>query len=682
MSTPRRPFREFDDAYDVESVRLARRVIRGLTMSMRHIVLAPGSRSAPMAYALREAEELGAITVHVRIDERSAAFTALGIAMATKSPAGVVTTSGTAAGNLLPAMMEADLSGIPLVAITADRPEELHGTGANQTTWQQGMFAGRVRDEIHLEQGEARLEPESRDDILAAETQVGLLLRAATGSAPGPVHLNIGFRDPLVPADPGQEHQKGAQRWARTPFVRRSRGTDSAEQLRAEILGSEILRPGPGPGPGTGTGTGAGEEAGAGAAVGAAAAESTAPPRPAEADAESPARTSADSPADSAADSAAESPAEAAARFEAGLGSARTVFVMGADAPAEARELARRLGHPLLAEPSSDARWSDLGTIQGYRLILQAPEGSPAGVLAESIERVVVAGRPTLTRPVQQLISRDDVEAVQYAPGGEAWFDHRLARRQLSDVLTLAQFARTAPPGWHESWTERGLAAQRLIDAALTEQEALAQGELSSVRVAQYVAETVKTPLMLGSSSVIRDVDLAAVLNRTVLGSRDDTRRVYAMRGLAGIDGNLSAASGIALARSTRVTALVGDLTFLHDINALLLPSTEREPDLDIVVVNDSGGAIFDQLEHGAVGRREGQADAVERFFGTPQTVDIEALADAYGHEYHYAEDLDSLGEGLSGLEDRVGIRVIEVRTDRSVLRDFHARLRAAAANL
>ncbi|MGJ9373044.1 2-succinyl-5-enolpyruvyl-6-hydroxy-3-cyclohexene-1-carboxylic-acid synthase [Nesterenkonia sp. CF4.4] len=639
MTTPRRPFREFDDAYDVESLRLARRVIRGLTMSMRHIVLAPGSRSAPMAYALREAEELGAITVHVRIDERSAAFTALGIAMATKSPAGIVTTSGTAAGNLLPAMMEADLSGIPLVAITADRPEELHGTGANQTTWQQGMFAGRVRDEIHLEQGEARLEPESRDDILAAETQVGLLLRVATGSAPGPVHLNIGFRDPLVPAAPGEGHQGGAQRWARTPFIPRSRGTDSAEQLRAEIIGSEIL----------------GDESQQGLA----------------------AQTSA-----GAAESPAESPAEAAARFEAGLGVARTVFVMGADAPAEARELARRLGHPLLSEPSSDARWSDLGTIQGYRLILQAPEGSPASVLAGSIERVVVAGRPTLTRPVQQLINRDDVEAVQYAPGGEAWFDHRLARRQLPDVLTLAQFAKMAPPGWHDSWTERGLAAQRLIDAALTEQEALAQGELSSVRVAQFVAETVKTPLLLGSSSVIRDVDLAAVLNRTVLGTRDDARRVYAMRGLAGIDGNLSAASGIALARNTRVTALVGDLTFLHDVNALLLPATEREPDLDIVVVNDSGGAIFDQLEHGAVGRREGQADAVERFFGTPQTVDIEALADAYGHEYHYAEDLDSLGEGLAGLEDRVGIRIIEVRTDRTVLRDFHARLRAAAANL
>ena len=636
MTTPRRPFREFDDAYDVESLRLARRVIRGLTMSMRHIVLAPGSRSAPMAYALREAEELGAITVHVRIDERSAAFTALGIAMATKSPAGVVTTSGTATGNLLPAMMEADLSGIPLVAITADRPEEMHGTGANQTTWQQGMFAGRVRDEIHLEQGEARLEPESRDDMLAAETQVGLLLRAATGASPGPVHLNIGFRDPLVPAAPSEPGRSGAQRWARTPFIPRRAVSGSAEQLRSEILGTEIL------------------------------------------DVVSAAEPAGESRGEPGAESREHSRADAAT----GLGTRRTVFVMGADAPAEARELARRLGHPLLSEPSSDARWSDLGTIQGYRLILQAPEGSAAHELAASIDRVVVAGRPTLTRPVQQLINRRDVEAVQYAPGGEAWFDHRLQRQVLSDVDSTASFAGIAPPGWHDAWTERGLAAQRLIDAALTEQETLTQGELSSVRVAQFVAETVKTPLLLGSSSVIRDVDLAAVLNRTVLGKRDDARRIYAMRGLSGIDGNLSAASGIALARNTRVTALVGDLTFLHDVNALLVPATEREPDLDIVVVNDSGGAIFDQLEHGAVGRREGQADAVERFFGTPQTVDIEALADAYGHDYHFADDLETLGTALSGLEDRIGIRIIEVRTDRAVLRDFHTRLIQAAATL
>ncbi len=613
MTSPRRPFREFDDSYDAESLRLARRVVRGLTMSMQHIVLAPGSRSAPLAYALREAEELGALKVHIRIDERSAAFTALGLALSTGRPAGVVTTSGTAAGNLLPAVMEADMSGTPLVVITADRPEELHGTGANQTAWQQGMFAGRVRDEVHLEQGEIlaghlRLEPASRDDLMAVETQVGLLMRQATASsattAPGPVHLNIGFRDPLVPTEAARQTP---QRWARKPFL----PVEEREARDAPEL-----------------------------------------PEP------------------------------------AGLEASRTVFVFGHDAPAEAVALAQRLGHPILAEPSSGARWSDTGAVQGYRLLLQAPEGSAAAELRAQAERVVVVGRPTLTRPVQQLIR--GLDAVQYALRREPWADERLPRRVLREPGAVQEFAGRAPEGWREAWQEKGFAAQRIIDAALGEQEVL-----SSVRAAQFVAENVHTPLLLGSSSAIRDVDLAAALTRPQAEPGDrgssagreglrggEDRRIYALRGVSGIDGNLSAAAGVALSRQRRVTAVVGDLTFLHDLNALLVPSTEERPHLDLVVINDGGGAIFDQLEHGEVARREGAAASVERFFGTPQSADLEQLVRGHGHEYVRAESVQQLGAGLEHPDDRVGIRVIEVRTDRAPLRDFHRDLIARAAEL
>lgn len=606
MTSSRRPFREFDDSYDAESLRLARRVVRGLTMSLQHIVLAPGSRSAPLAYALREAEELGALKVHVRIDERSAAFTALGLALDTGRPAGVVTTSGTAAGNLLPAVMEADLSGVPLAVITADRPEELHGTGANQTAWQQGMFAGRVRDEVHLEQseilaGHLRLEPASRDDLMAVETQVGLLMRQATTSsattAPGPVHLNIGFRDPLVPSG-ASSAQQALQRWARKPFLPV-------------------------------------EERGAVSGV---------PPA------------------------------------QEGLERRRTLFVFGHGsvfghaAAEEAIAAARRLGHPILAEPSSGARWSDTGAVQGYRLLLQAPEGSAAAELRSQTERVVVVGRPTLTRPVQQLIGRGDLDAVQYLPQREPWADERLPRRAVRDLAGLCRFAGRAPDGWQEAWQERGFAAQRIIDSALGEQQ-----ELTSVRAAQFVAENVRTPLLLGSSSVIRDVDLAAALTRP---QADPGRAIYALRGVSGIDGNLSAAAGIALSRQRRVTAVVGDLTFLHDLNALLIPSTEERPHLDIVVINDGGGAIFDQLEHGEVGRRPGHAASVERLFGTPQGADIGQLVRGHGHEHLRAETVQQLGAGLEHPDDRAGIRVIEVRTDRAPLRDFHAELTARAAAL
>ncbi|MDO5367624.1 thiamine pyrophosphate-binding protein, partial [Kocuria sp.] len=159
---------------------------------MEHMVVAPGSRSAPVAYAAAAAQESGALRVHVRIDERAAAFTALGISRSTGRPAAVLTTSGTAVGNLLPAVMEASHSGVPLVALTADRPPELRGTGANQTTFQPGVFEAFVRAQVDL----------VPDDHNPAAETLDRALAAAGGSrttAPGPVHLNLGLRDPLYP---------------------------------------------------------------------------------------------------------------------------------------------------------------------------------------------------------------------------------------------------------------------------------------------------------------------------------------------------------------------------------------------------------------------------------------------------------------------------------------------------
>lgn len=604
----------FDDSQDAESLRLARRVLRGLYGVADHVVIAPGSRNAPLAYALREAEEQEAFTVHVRTDERSAAFTALGIALRSGRAAAVITTSGTATGNLMPAVMEADHAGIPLVVITADRPEELHGIGANQTTEQRGLFSGRVRVELHLEQGRVQLEPGSLMDQGAVESQVALaLIRSASqgamppegGSGAGPMHLNIGFRDPLVPADgPGVV---GPQDWIGP------RG--GAVPLATQRSPSGFQRPG---------------------------------------------IAEADQP-----------------RWSQPLGQRRTVFVLGHESPvgtgvaAEAFELARSLGHPVLAEPTSGMRSAGPSVVQGYRLLLQAGELTPSFALKEQVQRVVVVGRPTLSRPVQQLLARDDVETVHYLPFAEPWYRRAdsLPRPVVSNLLELREFAGQGPAGWQEAWERAGRRIQQIIDAELD-----AEPVLSSVRTARFVAESTHRDLLLGSSSAIRDVDLTAVLRSAsaVSGSR---RRVLALRGVSGIDGNLSAAAGMALATGSRVTALVGDLTFLHDLNALLVPVMERIPPLDVVVLNDQGGAIFDQLEHGTVARREGQGAAVERFFGTPHRAGIEQLVSGYGHEYLRVRSLGELEAALEDPEERRGIRVVEVRTDRSGLRDFHARL-------
>lgn len=156
------------------------------------VVLAPGSRSAPFAYALADAAARADIRLHVRIDERGAGFMALGLARA-RGIAAVVTTSGTAVANLHPAMLEASHAGVPLIVLSADRPAELRGTGANQTTIQPGIFADAVRSLTDCSADTPRS---------AVRGIVARAVAAARGSLsrdPGPVHLNAAFREPLAP---------------------------------------------------------------------------------------------------------------------------------------------------------------------------------------------------------------------------------------------------------------------------------------------------------------------------------------------------------------------------------------------------------------------------------------------------------------------------------------------------
>ena len=213
-------------------------------------VLCPGSRSGPLAHALAEASSedrpAGApsVNLHVRIDERSAAFLALGIARARAldgrpQPVAIVTTSGTAVGNLLPAVMEAHHSGIPLILLTADRPSGLRGIGANQTTDQEGIFGQFVRWEAEAHAPEKNERP-GRATLLAARGvhwALGVPDREDMASAPGPVHLNVEFADPLGPdagpwplIDPEKATLLDRTRTRLRGFTLASRGLPRTEQ--------------------------------------------------------------------------------------------------------------------------------------------------------------------------------------------------------------------------------------------------------------------------------------------------------------------------------------------------------------------------------------------------------------------------------------------------------------------
>ncbi len=202
-------------------------LIRG---GVRDVVLCPGSRNAPLAFALQDADRAGRIRLHVRIDERTAGFLAIGLAVAERAPVCVAMTSGTAVANLGPAVVEANYARVPLIVLSANRPYELLGTGANQTFEQLGYFGTQVRANISLGLSE---EAPDRMDSLNAQWRSATcrVLVAATGSRSanaGPVQFDIPLREPLVPdvqdnVGPGAryfpEGRPGGKPWTHTPPV-------------------------------------------------------------------------------------------------------------------------------------------------------------------------------------------------------------------------------------------------------------------------------------------------------------------------------------------------------------------------------------------------------------------------------------------------------------------------------
>lgn len=609
-------------------------------LGVRHAVLCPGSRSSALAYALAAADRPRAdavlpgppspgapvhdhaqpggvimhdragsrsarLQLHVRVDERSAGFLALGLAKETGVPAVVVTTSGTAVANLHPAVLEASHAGVPLIVMSADRPHELRGTGANQTTDQVKLFGDAVRlfAEIPAPQTRAGQARSWRNVVSrAVAAAVGGL-----GSRPGPVHVNVAFREPLVPDDEPAVPADAAQAWPESLT-----GTSGLTRVRVAAPGEPVWLP--------------------------------------------------DGP--------------------------RTVVLAGDGAGPVAAEVAAGGGWPLLAEPSSGARSGPLA-IGPYRLLLDHPQ------LGGAIERVVVFGRPTLSRPVSRLLARDDVEVVVVSARPD-WTD---AAARAALVVPAARSVRECPgtgdewgapaldteagdvwTDWLDRWLIAGKAAadavDRVLDADVREPAAADDVRPGPVLTGPLIAREVAAALgpgealVAGSSNAVRDLDLAAHPFPTPQPP-EQVPVVLANRGLAGIDGTLSTACGVALARSTAqrplpVRVLLGDLAFVHDANGLLSGPAERRPALQVIVLDDDGGGIFSLLEPGTLAERDGSgAGAVvfERVFATPSGADLPALCTAVGAQYVPVDDPAALRETLANPAD--GVSVLHVRAGR-----------------
>ena len=501
---------------------------------VEHIYLAPGARSQALAIAAAQLASAGKIKLHVRLDERSLGFQALGSGLATGVPTALIVTSGTAVANLHPAVLEASHSGVPILLLTADRPHELRGVGANQTTNQVGIFADGVRACFDLEAPTE--DAPAHEDVRYVVASALANATGTTGNQPGPVQVNLAFREPLSGPEP------------------------NAAQL--------VVEPG------------------------------------------------------------AIEPAEWSMEFALLDGQVPTVVVAGADAGPEATELAEAFGWPLLAEPSSGARFGD-NAILGYKLVI-----TQRRELADNIGRVIVFGKPTLSRQITSLFSRDGVEVIVVRSRTMGHFNVGGRASAFVDELTVD----SEPDGaWLESWRIADQQVRLGVDVS---------GELGRRELVEQVWQATEGAqnLVLGASRLIREAETWAPAKGI---------NVFANRGLAGIDGTIATATGIAIATGQLTRVLLGDLTFLHDAGSLAIEPGSESLDIQLVVGNDGGGSIFESLE-----MRASLDDATfDKLFRTPQTASIAGLAAAYGWKHVLVANESQLSSALK----QTGRVVIEV---------------------
>lgn len=529
-------------------------LVRG---GVRDVVLCPGSRNAPLAFALADADRAGRLRLHVRIDERTAGYLAIGLAVGSGRPVPIAMTSGTAVANLGPAVVEANYARVPLIVLSANRPYELLGTGANQTMEQLGYFGTQVRSAVSL--GLAA-EIDGRLDSLNAQWRSATcrVLAAATGARSanaGPVQFDIPLREPLVPDQDSNAADVPAGRpdgspWTFTPPV------TFDQPLRIDLTPDTVVI----------AGHGAGEHP-------------------------------------------------------------------------------NLAGVPTVAEPTAPPAANPL---------------HPLALLTLRPRQVIMLGRPTLHRPVSALLA-DPAVAVFALTTGPRWPD---VSGNSTATGTRADTVGVPDPDWLRRCAQANRHALGVVRQQLATHP-LATG----LHVAAAVASAVRPgdQLVLGASNPVRDAALVGLDTHGIA--------VRSNRGVAGIDGTVSTAIGAALAHDHnggRTVALIGDMTFVHDSSGLLIGPTEPTPrNLTIVVSNDNGGGIFELLEQGD----PRFSDVSSRVFGAPHDVDVGALCRAYHVDARQIE-VHQLGPALD--EEHEGMRVLEVKADRSTLRRLHADIRAA----
>lgn len=579
---------------------------------IREVVLSPGSRSTPLAIA---AAEIPGLQLEVIVDERSAGFYALGQARLTGRPSLLVCTSGTAGAHYFPAIIEASMSCVPLIAVTADRPWELMQVGASQTIDQSRLFGGFVRGFYVLgapEPGLAALRAVARTAAQA--------VTAAMGPHPGPVQVNAPFRKPLEPLP-----QDGPQPWntlcdkiletgpTRAIAPRPASDPSAVREVAALVAGAERGLVVCGPAPASGD-------------------------------------------------------VDAYIREVTAL-SALLAFPLCAEATSQLRfgGLGASLGPDLLAKNLFGARTN----------AQRAPDASErAPVMLGSFDAlfrsrgfrqrfapdvIVEIGAPPVSAGYEKLLT-DNPRCRRAVISPSGWTDPSSTasilinadvpaflaalREHLCEKHLLGSTPKAAP--YAEILADQDRRAASCISA---EAPYNAHAPLTEAAIARGVVASCPpgSVLMIGNSSPVRDADMYAAPSAVPL-------RVLHQRGAAGIDGLVSAAAGAQSVSVSPLTLWLGDLSFLHDVGGLATARKAKGP-LAIVIVSNGGGRIFEQLP---IGDALGPGEAFERLFATPEPLDLAALARSFGVLYTRATTGDELSSALLRAHEGRGATVIE----------------------
>ena len=556
-----------------------------------YFVISPGSRSTPITVSVARHPRAKNI---ICLDERGAAFHAIGYARATGKPAVLICTSGSAAANYLPAVIEAATDNIPMIILSADRPPELRQTGANQTIHQVNLYGSYPTWQFDLPCPTAEIEPKM---VL---TTIDLAVSRSQQSPGGVVHLNCMFREPLVPTDAPVDIPKSLAIWHQNqaPYTHYARRLTIPAELEIQTLIKTIQH------------------------------------------------------------------------------NSKGVLVVGqlksiAEIEAVSR-LAAKLNWAVFADIQSGLRLSDnLPNLVHYFDLLLLTDRSE---LLTEIDTVIQLGtRIVSSRWLKWLEKHPPTNYIAIVNDAERHDpNHLVSLRLESDIVEicdslaerlrqrLAQGLSPLPPS---PWVQELRSASDTIGVSVD--KFLKTTQLTEPSIARTISQLIFSQhgLWVANSMPIRDLDMHGDNNNNGM-------RIGANRGTSGIEGAIAAATGFAVGLQAPVTAIVGDLSSLHDLNSLDLLRRNPQPVI-VVIINNDGGGIFSFLPVAK------SSELFDTYFGTPHGLEFSHAAAMFGIDYYHPLDRAEFVRDYNRALANNQSAIIEITTDRTENCQFHQDLQA-----